>query len=115
MAVVFENRGDVWWREIGRTEMVKNSLNPEFTTMVGMEYHFEMCQKIRFDVYDVDTAPTDPVEDQELVGSAEVLLSDIISEWRCHYTEKLTCKDKKDRGTIFVFCEEDKGNDDVVE
>ena len=115
MVVVYENKDDYGWREVDRTEMVKNSLNPEFTKMIRMEYHFEMNQKIRFDVYDVDTTPSGPLEDQDFVGSAEILLSDIITEKKCHYVDELKCKDKKGRGTISVICEEDEGGDDLVE
>ena len=115
MVVIFENRDDAGWREVDRTEMIKDSLNPEFTKMVGMEYHFEMRQKVRFDVYDVDISPVGPLDGNDFVGSAEILLSDLITERRCHFVEDLKCKDKKDRGTIYVICEEDDGNDDVVE
>ena len=115
MVVVYENRDDAGWKEVDRTEMVKNSLNPEFAKNIKMEYHFEMRQKIRFDVYDVDTTPTSPLEDHDFVGSAEILLSDIITERKCHYVDELACKDKKGRGTISVFCEEDNGCDDLIE
>ena len=115
MVVVYENRDDHGWKEINRTEMVKNTLNPDFTKMIRMEYHFETRQKIRFDVYDVDTTPTSPLEDHDFVGSAEILLSDIITKRRCHYVDELACKDKKGRGTISVLCEHDEGNDDLVE
>ena len=115
MVVVYENRDDAGWREVGRTEMIKNCLNPEFTKVIRMEYHFEMCQKIRFDVYDVDTSPTGPLEGQDFIGSAEVLLSDILTEKKCHYVEELAYKGKKGRGTIYVVCEEDKGNGDHIE
>lgn len=115
MVVVYENRNDSGWKEVDRTEMVKDSLNPDFARYIKMEYHFEMHQMIRFDVYDVDTTPTSPLEDHDFVGSAEIPLSHIIAKRRCHYVEELTYKDKKGRGTISVFCEEDNGNDDIIE
>ena len=115
MAVVYENINDSGWIEVGRTEMIKNSLNPEFTKVVRMEYHFETRQKIKFAVYDVDTSPNDSLKDQDFIGSAEVLLSDIFTGRKCHFVDELACKDKKGRGTISVFCGEDEGNEDLVE
>ena len=115
MVVVYENRDDAGWREIDRTEMIKDSLNPEFTKMIRMEYHFETRQKIKFEVYDVDVSPVGSLDGNDYIGYAEILLSDIITERRCHYVEELAYKDKKGRGTIFVVCEEDDGSDDVVE
>ena len=116
MVVVFENRDDSGWKEVGRTEMIKNSLNPEFTKLIKMEYHFETNQKIRFDVYDVDTSPTDSLSGQDFIGSAEVLLSEMLTKRRFHYVEELHSEGKKgSRGEISVLCEEDDGNDDLVE
>ena len=114
MVVVFENMDDYGWKEVGRTEMIKNSLNPEFTKLIKMEYHFETNQKIRFDVYDVDTT-TGSLEDQDFIGTAEILLSEMLTTRKCHYVEELSFEGKKGgRGEISVLCEEDDGNDDLV-
>ncbi|KAK2158065.1 hypothetical protein LSH36_178g06009 [Paralvinella palmiformis] len=43
------------WREIGRTEIVWNNLNPNFVKKFVMDYFFEESQKLKFDVYDVDS------------------------------------------------------------
>ena len=42
--------------EIGRTEVVKDSLNPEFVQHFTIDYFFEEIQHFRFDLYDCDDA-----------------------------------------------------------
>lgn len=38
------------WREFGRTEMIKNTLNPDFVKKFVIDYFFEERQNLRFDV-----------------------------------------------------------------
>ena len=42
------------WVESGRTERVKDSLDPQFSKKFVLEYSFEERQQIRFDIYDWD-------------------------------------------------------------
>ncbi|XP_053542119.1 copine-9 isoform X6 [Ictalurus punctatus] len=43
------------WREFGRTEMIENTLNPDFVRKFVLDYFFEEKQNLRFDVYNVDS------------------------------------------------------------
>jgi len=45
------------WRELGRTEVIQDSLDPKFATSFTIEYFFERTQWFRFDVYDVRFEP----------------------------------------------------------
>jgi copine 5/8/9 len=36
--------------QFGRTEVVKNNLNPEFVRKFIMDYYFEESQKLKFEV-----------------------------------------------------------------
>jgi len=45
--------------EVGRTEQVRDSLNPDFVTKVELNFNFEMVQKVRFDVWDIDPVGKD--------------------------------------------------------
>jgi hypothetical protein len=42
--------GAATWREIHRTEVIKDTLNPEFASKVEVIYKFEEQQKLRFEV-----------------------------------------------------------------
>eukprot|EP00904_Undaria_pinnatifida_P002983 jgi/Undpi1/12686/HiC_scaffold_6.g02354.m1 len=44
--------------EIGRTEIISNSLNPKFVTIIPVTFKFEEIQTLHFEVYDVDTSYT---------------------------------------------------------
>eukprot|EP00903_Cladosiphon_okamuranus_P006483 g6342.t1 len=70
--------------EIGRTEIISNSLDPKFVTIVPVTFKFEEVQTLRFEVYDVDTAYTtadaknvDPAK-QDFQGAAECALAQIV-------------------------------------
>ncbi|TVK90502.1 Copine-9 [Bagarius yarrelli] len=43
------------WREYGRTEVIENTLNPDFVRKFVLDFFFEEKQNLRFDVYNVDT------------------------------------------------------------
>ncbi|CAB1313446.1 unnamed protein product, partial [Coregonus sp. 'balchen'] len=43
------------WREFGRTEVINNTLNPDFVRKFILDYFFEERQNLRFDLYDVDS------------------------------------------------------------
>ena len=67
------------WVEIGRTEVIKDSLNPEFATGLALEFHFETRQLLRFVVVDVDDA-RGSLEKQDFVGFADATLGEIVSK-----------------------------------
>ncbi len=41
--------------QLSRTEQVKNTLNPEFATKFSLNYYFEQAQRLKFEVYDIDS------------------------------------------------------------
>ncbi|KAK3512910.1 hypothetical protein QTP70_028968 [Hemibagrus guttatus] len=47
------------WREFGRTEVIDNTLNPDFVRKFILDYFFEEKQNLRFDLYDVDSKSPD--------------------------------------------------------
>jgi hypothetical protein len=58
--------------QLGRTEVVQDSLNPDFITCVRVPYLFEVVQTLVFRVLDHDGATS------ELVGDASCTLTDIV-------------------------------------
>uniref|UniRef100_A0A8B9LUG3 Copine Va n=1 Tax=Astyanax mexicanus TaxID=7994 RepID=A0A8B9LUG3_ASTMX len=42
------------WREFGRTEVIDNTLNPDFVRKYILDYFFEEKQNLRFDIVDSD-------------------------------------------------------------
>jgi len=65
------------WIEIGRTEFIKNNLNPDFKKSIEIGYYFERHQVLRFEFIDDDGgASDDPYYD--IIGKAECTLGDIM-------------------------------------
>ena len=91
------------WREIGRTEHIKNSLDPEFAKAIYVDYRFEQVQMIRFNVYDVDNA-SQTLEDDDFLGSMEATLGQVVSAGK--FTKPLLSKHGSEAGTITIHAEE---------
>ena len=50
------------WSEVGRTEQILNNLNPNFETMISMQYFFEREQNLKFTMLDGDGhGDSDPI------------------------------------------------------
>nr|XP_043617827.1 protein BONZAI 3-like isoform X2 [Erigeron canadensis] len=85
MAVVYAKRKDGTLEELGRTEVIMNSLNPMWIQKINVAFHFEVVQPLIFQVYDVDTkyhnVPTKTLnlKDQDFVGEANCILSEIMT------------------------------------
>ena len=48
MCVVYvQQQSSLAWQEYGRTEVLQNTLNPEFSTKVLIGYRFEEQQKLK--------------------------------------------------------------------
>mmetsp|Transcript_26750 Transcript_26750/g.35145 ORF Transcript_26750/g.35145 Transcript_26750/m.35145 type:complete len:588 (+) Transcript_26750:60-1823(+) len=73
------------WTEVTRTEIIANTLNPEWVTLIQMSYHFEELQLLRLEVYDVkDTFSSSSAEgllldDQNFLGYLEFALAQVLS------------------------------------
>lgn len=65
------------WHEVGRTETVKDNLNPKFTKQFQLDYHFEEQQPLRFAVYDQDSRRA-TLADHDLIGVVDTTLGNIM-------------------------------------
>uniref|UniRef100_A0A665VX98 Copine-3 n=1 Tax=Echeneis naucrates TaxID=173247 RepID=A0A665VX98_ECHNA len=93
------------WSEIGRTEKIMNSLNPSFSKTFVIDYYFEMVQKLKFEVYDIDNDMCS-LQDADFLGEVECTLGQIVSSQKL--TRPLVMKDKMPagKGTITICAEE---------
>jgi hypothetical protein len=66
------------WYEVGRTETIKNCLNPQFSKAFEVDYYFEEVQRLRFAIYDIDNT-TPQVSDDDFLGQIECTLGEIVS------------------------------------
>lgn len=70
--------------ELGRTETIKNDLNPRFVKKMVVQYRFEQIQWLRFEVLDID-----PLGGNDFLGAANVTLADIITSRGGSYKQEL--------------------------
>ncbi|KAI8790172.1 copine-3 [Biomphalaria glabrata] len=95
------------WYEVGRTENVKNNLNPKFSKTFVINYFFEEVQKILISVYDIDNV-TPQLTDDDFLGQVETTLGQIVSN--SPFTSPLLLKNgmKAGQGVIIIKTEEIK-------
>uniref|UniRef100_A0AC34RA23 C2 domain-containing protein n=1 Tax=Panagrolaimus sp. JU765 TaxID=591449 RepID=A0AC34RA23_9BILA len=90
--------------EIGRTECVKNCLNPEWNTKVVLDYFFEERQRMKFEIYDIDNA-SQSLSHHDFLGRAECDLAEIVAA--PFSTLTLPLKDLGgQKGTITIHADE---------
>ncbi|KAJ7399648.1 Copine-3 [Pitangus sulphuratus] len=113
LCVLLQNTSGQQWYEVDRTERIKNSLNPKFAKKFVIDYYFEIVQKLKFGIYDIDNKTFD-LSDDDFLGEFECTLGQIVSSKTL--TKPLVLKNGKPagRGSIMITAEEVKDNRVVV-
>ncbi|CAJ1081774.1 copine-3-like isoform X2 [Xyrichtys novacula] len=113
LCVLLMNSSGQHWTEIGRTEKIDNCLNPKFSKTFVIDYYFEMVQKLKFEVYDIDSENYS-LQDADFLGELECTLGQIVSSRKL--MRPLVMKDKRPagRGTISI-CAEERTDNRMVE
>ncbi|KAI3776610.1 hypothetical protein L1987_46396 [Smallanthus sonchifolius] len=106
MAVVYAKKKDGILEEVGRTEVIMNNLNPSWIHKINVVFHFEIVQPLVFRVYDVDTKYHNlstkmlDLNDQDFVGEANCVLSEIMTLRSRSMTLKLYGRNGYDVGNL---------------
>ncbi|XP_035770192.1 copine-8-like [Neolamprologus brichardi] len=93
------------WREFGRTEVIDNTLNPDFVRKFILDYFFEERQNLRFDLYDLD-CKSDNLSRHDFLGQAFCTLGEIVGSLGSRLEKPLTGIPGKKCGTVIVRAEE---------
>lgn len=92
------------FKEIGRTETIENTLNPEWTKKIIVDYNFETIQNLKFEILDKD------LKKGEFLGRFETTLSKLVASYGCQSIGKLYGKVDgigfPDAGEIIIVAEE---------
>uniref|UniRef100_A0A674MIT6 Copine III n=1 Tax=Takifugu rubripes TaxID=31033 RepID=A0A674MIT6_TAKRU len=109
LCVLLMSSSDSKFYEIGRTEKIQNCLNPKFAKKFLIDYYFEMVQKLKFGIYDIDNKTID-LSDDDFLGELECTLGQIVSSKKL--TRPLLRKNKSPagKGSITICAEEIKDN-----
>ncbi|KAG2694927.1 hypothetical protein I3760_08G166700 [Carya illinoinensis] len=125
MAVVYAKNIDGKLEELGRTEVILNSLNPTWIEKVTVAFQFEIVQPLVFHVYDVDTkfhnipVKTLKLKDQDFLGEATCVLSEVLTKQNRSLTLNLCSKighvGLRNLGVLTIHAEETVASRRVVE
>lgn len=109
------------WREIGRSEIIVNTLNPSFVTRFKYTYRFEENQRIRCRVFDADDDSADTkklvLSRQDRAGETnQVYIADVINGIKQSKTVKIVGNTKHGpaTGSVTFRCEEMSNQNGVV-
>ncbi|XP_017293326.1 copine-3 isoform X1 [Kryptolebias marmoratus] len=97
------------WYEVGRTEKVQNCLCPKFAKKFVVDYYFEIVQKLKFGIYDIDNTTVD-LSDDDFLGELECTLGQVVSSKKLTRPLVLKNKTPAGKGTIMISAEEIKDN-----
>uniref|UniRef100_A0A8C0UCV4 Copine family member 9 n=1 Tax=Cyanistes caeruleus TaxID=156563 RepID=A0A8C0UCV4_CYACU len=96
----------------GRTEVIDNTLNPDFVRKFVLDYYFEEKQNLRFDV--PPGSHNALFGGQDFLGQAFVALGEVIGSQRGRLERPLTGVPGKRCGTILLLAEELSNCRDIV-
>uniref|UniRef100_A0A674E9H5 Copine family member 9 n=1 Tax=Salmo trutta TaxID=8032 RepID=A0A674E9H5_SALTR len=94
------------WMEFGRTEVIDNTLNPNFVRKFFLDFFFEEKQNLRFDVYNVDSRSSNISKFQDFLGQTFCTLGEIIGSTGGRLEKSLSGIPGKKLGAIIFAAEE---------
>ncbi|XP_076008329.1 copine-8 isoform X1 [Genypterus blacodes] len=100
-----QGMGNKEWREFGRTEVIDNTLNPDFVRKFILDYFFEERQNLRFDLYDVDSKSAN-LSKHDFLGQACCTLGEVVGSLGGRLEKALGGIPGKKCGTVIVKAEE---------
>ncbi|NXF48900.1 CPNE9 protein, partial [Oceanites oceanicus] len=111
VVLLVQGSGSSEWKEFGRTEVIDNTLNPDFVRKFVLDYYFEEKQNLRFDPLGTHGAVLGV---QDFLGQAFVALGEVIGSQRGRLERALTGVPGKRCGTILLLAEELSNCRDIV-
>ena len=88
------------WSELGRTEIIKDNLNPNFSKTFQLDYIFEVQQHLKFDCIDIDSKTS-----FDFIGSAVTSVGTIVGSKNQMSVFDLVDKSGKKSGKLIVRAE----------
>ncbi|KAF2074544.1 hypothetical protein CYY_004171 [Polysphondylium violaceum] len=102
---VSEKRGNRPLTYIGKTEKIKNNLNPIFATPILIDYYFEESQDLRISVVDVD-GEISSADHDDPIGDLSITLGNIVASQSRRVVKDIKNKHGKVTGSIEITFEE---------
>jgi Ca2+-dependent lipid-binding protein len=110
--MIFEKVMGGAWEEVGRTEMLVNTLNPSWKSKFLVDFRFHERQVVRFDVYDWDKK-SHKIKKQDYLARLECSLGTIVSGKSRQYISAPSDGPSK-RAKFIISAEEVTANNDIL-
>jgi len=101
------------WKEKGRTERIKDNLNPDFVTQLRIDYYFEEKQALRLTVYDCDGSSAD-LKKFDVLGIGQVTVAELLKSRSGKTLSLLASSGGATGSTMLLRCEEVTDNKDLL-
>ncbi|XP_038067397.1 copine-8-like isoform X1 [Patiria miniata] len=99
-----QTTGSETYKEYGRSEVIMNTLNPDFVKKFVIDYFFEEVQKLKFELYDVDSKSQN-LKKHDFLGKLFCTLGEIMGSSGCKLKKPLSGP-AKNSGSIIIKGEE---------
>lgn len=109
LCVLFMQKQGTWY-ELGRTEMIKDTLNPSWEKKFIVDYSFEERQMVKFEIYDWDMQ-SHKLSDHDFLGRVVSPLGSIVSTG--HFVSVLQ-DSQKSGSKIYITAEELATSKEVI-
>ncbi|XP_036414538.1 copine-4 [Colossoma macropomum] len=111
--VVIKMQSHGQWLEVDRTEVIRSCINPTFSKVFTLDYYFEEVQRLRYELYDMNSSHNG-MREVDCLGAMECTLGQIVSQRKlCRVLLKQS--NTVGKSMITITAEELTGNDDYVE
>ena len=98
------------WNLVGKTEVIKDNLNPDFTKSFILDFVFETKQPLKVEVIDIDNESGTKFE---FVGEAEFTLGELVGSVKGGLMKDLLDKGKKG-GKVLMRAEKVSRSNDLL-
>ena len=100
------------WKEIGKTEVIWDCLDPKWVKNLEVQYYFEKREYFKVVIYDLDDNKNlNNYEGNDLIGSVEFCIHDIVTAPNQTLEKTIECdlRPPGQSGTIKMIADEKKG------
>jgi len=78
--VMYKQSGNLW-QKLGTTEVIHDTLNPQFVKKILVDFHFEQSEVYKVEVYDSDddSQQTQDLSKHDFIGSLTFQLHEVVT------------------------------------
>ena len=86
------------WCLVGKTEVINNNLNPDFSKFIECDFYFEREQNLKFIVYDIDSSTS-----KDHIGNVETTIGKLVGAPKQTFLADITLPGQNiSRGKLIV-------------